>query len=49
MEQDKILEIVDNACAVAGLKVLDGGADFIIIRDCQSDTDYRITVSEELA
>jgi hypothetical protein len=42
-----ILEVVSNALALAGYKVLDGDRECVIIRHCESDTDYRITVAEE--
>ena len=42
-----ILEIVSNALALAGYKVLDGDNECVIIRHCKSDTDYKIVVKEE--
>jgi hypothetical protein len=43
----QVLEIVSNALALAGYKVLDGDDECVIIRDCAKDTDYKVTVMEE--
>ena len=48
MESD-IFEIIENALAKAGYKILDGDADSITIRHANCDTDYQITVKEEAA
>lgn len=45
MESD-IFEVIESALAKAGYKVLDGDGDSIIIRHCNSDTDYQIYVKE---
>lgn len=45
MESD-IFEVIENALAKAGYKVLDGDENSIIIRHANSDTDYQILVKE---
>lgn len=45
MESD-IFEVIENALARAGYKIMDGDKDAIIIRHTNSDTDYQISVSE---
>ena len=46
MDND-ILKVIEIALAVAGYKILDGGKEYIIIRHCGADKDYKITVEEE--
>lgn len=47
MESD-IFEVIEVALAKAGYKVLEGDRDSIIIRHANSDSDYKITVAEEV-
>ena len=44
--QSDIFEVIECALAKAGYKVLDGDKNSIIIRHANSDTDYRIQVTE---
>lgn len=44
-----IFEVIENALARAGYKILDGDADSIIIRHANSDSDYQIKVAEVAA
>lgn len=46
MNSEKIVDIIDQALAMAGLKVMDGGDDFLIVRDRDSGFDYEISVQE---
>lgn len=41
-----IFDIIENALAKAGYKILDGDTDAVIVRDCKSDKDYEIKVKE---
>lgn len=45
MESD-IYEVIERAFTLAGYKILDGNALSIIIRHPNSDSDYRVTVTE---
>jgi len=45
MEQ-RIFEVIEDALALAGFKILDGDNDSIIIRHAPSDTDYEIKIEE---
>ena len=45
--ENNIFEIIENALALAGYKVLDGDKKCVIVRHSATDTDYRITVEEE--
>lgn len=46
MESD-IFEVIENALAKAGYKVMDGdSSNSIIIRHANSDSDYQIEVTE---
>ncbi len=45
MESD-IFDIIENALAKAGYKVLNGDKNSIVIRHVNSDTDYVVTVEE---
>lgn len=42
----KICEILDVSLARAGYKILDGGADGVIIRSSQEDRDYEVKIVE---
>jgi hypothetical protein len=44
--ESDIFEVIELALAKAGYKVLDGDSDSIIIRHPNSDTDYKIQVTE---
>jgi hypothetical protein len=44
---DRIMDAISSALALAGFKVLGGDKRCVIVRHCESDTDYRITVEEE--
>ena len=46
MESD-IFEVIENALARAGYKIMDGDNNSVIIRHPNSDSDYRIKVTEE--
>lgn len=48
MESD-IFEVIENALAKAGYKILDGDARSIIIRHANSENDYQIKVEEVAA
>ena len=39
---DEIFDIIDEALAKAGYKVLEGDNNAVIIRDAASDTDYQV-------
>jgi hypothetical protein len=45
--EEHIFEVIESALALAGFKILDGDKECVIIRHCESDTDYKITVEEE--
>jgi len=42
----KILDISENALAMAGYTVLDGDHESVVIRDKAGYNDYKITVEE---
>lgn len=42
-----IFEVIENVLAKARYKILDGDKCGVIIRHPNSDTDYRVTVTEE--
>ena len=44
----KILDISENALAMAGYTVLDGDHESVVIRDKAGYNDYKITVEENL-
>lgn len=43
---ERIFSFIDSAVALAGFKVLDGDRNSVIIRHCESDTDFEIKVEE---
>ena len=45
-ELSQILDAIDTALPLAGYKVIDGGNDFLIVRDANSDKDYQISIEE---
>lgn len=45
MESD-IFDVIEQALALAGYKVLDGDHDSIIVRHTNSDSDYEIKVTK---
>ena len=45
MESD-IFDVIENALAKAGYKIIDGDGNAIVVRHVNSDTDYQISVSE---
>ncbi len=45
MESD-IFDVIEQALALAGYKVLDGDRNSIIIRHKSSDSDYEIKITE---
>lgn len=45
----EIFDIIENALAKAGYKVLDGDAYTVIVRDCKTDKDYEIEVKEAVS
>jgi len=44
----KLLDILANAVAIVGYKVMDGDNHSVIIRDCNADRDFEITIKEVL-
>lgn len=45
--KDEIFDIIENALAQNGYKILDGDDKNIFVRLAGKDTDYRITIEEE--
>lgn len=41
-----ILDVIESGIALSGYKIMDGDRDSIIIRHCESDTDFEIKVDE---
>ena len=47
-ELEPLFDAIESALTLAGYEVMDGGSDWLIIRDGAQDIDYRITIQEEL-
>lgn len=46
MEKDRILSDIEDAVARSGLKVLDGDAESVIVRNSRLDMDFQISVRQ---
>lgn len=42
----EVFEIIEDALALAGYKILDGDKDTVVIRDAKNDMDFEIRVLE---
>lgn len=45
MEKERLLSNIEDAAAMSGLKIMDGGCDSIIVRNEKVDQDFEIRVS----
>ena len=46
MEKERLISGIEDAAAIAGLKIIGGGKDSIIVREGSIDTDFEIRVSQ---
>ena len=44
-----ILELIDLALARGGVSLLDESASSVLIRDKETDTDYRVSVEDQVS
>lgn len=44
--EDKIFDLIEEALAKAGFKILDGDHNCVIVRDPKNDKDYEIKVED---
>lgn len=46
MEKERLISGIEDAAAIAGLKIIGGGKDSIIVREGSMDRDFEIRVSQ---